>query len=47
MKIVLVLIYKEENNYINEWIKWHLSLGFDKIVIYDNSDSKDEKIETA
>ena len=47
MKIVLVLISKEENNYINEWIKWHLSLGFDKIVIYDNSDSKDEKIETA
>ena len=29
---------KDEENYICEWIKYHLDLGFDKIYLYDNND---------
>ena len=29
---------KNEDKYISEWVYYHLKLGFDKIVIYDNSD---------
>jgi hypothetical protein len=27
---------KNENEYLNEWISYHLNLGFEHIVIYDN-----------
>lgn len=43
-KILLCAIAKCENKYIMEWIAWHLRLGFDKIVIYDNNDIGGEKI---
>jgi len=36
MKIVLVCIAKNEDNYIQEWVDYHLKLGFDNIVIYEN-----------
>jgi hypothetical protein len=36
MKIALVCIAKGEDNYINEWVGYHLKLGFDKIHIYEN-----------
>ena len=36
MKIALVCIAKDEDNYINEWVGYHLKLGFDKIYIYEN-----------
>jgi hypothetical protein len=36
MKIALVCIAKDEDNYINEWVDYHLKLGFDKIYIYEN-----------
>ena len=29
---------KNEDKYISEWVYYHLKLGIDKIVIYDNSD---------
>lgn len=32
----VVLLIKEENRYLEEWIDWHLALGFDHIYIYDN-----------
>ena len=32
---------KDEENYICEWIKYHLDLGFDKIYLYDNNDNSD------
>jgi hypothetical protein len=37
MKIVLVCIAKEEDNYIKEWVDYHLKLGFHKIFIYENN----------
>ena len=38
MKAVICAIAKFEYNYIYEWVEYHLNLGFDKIVIYDNND---------
>jgi hypothetical protein len=36
MKVALVCIAKNEDNYINEWVDYHLKLGFDTIFIYEN-----------
>lgn len=37
MKIALVCIAKNEENYIKEWIEYNKNLGFDKIFIYQNN----------
>jgi len=39
IKPVIVAIAKLESDYIHEWVKYHLSLGFEKIYLYDNEDS--------
>ena len=50
MKVALVCIAKNEDCYIEEWVKYHLKLGFDQIFIYENdwrctfSDEKVTKI---
>lgn len=36
MNVALVCIAKNEDNYIEEWIQYHLYLGFDHIFIYEN-----------
>lgn len=36
MKVALVCIAKNEDNYIEEWVNYNLKLGFDKIFIYQN-----------
>lgn len=36
MNVALVCIAKNEDNYIEEWVNYHLKLGFDKIFIYQN-----------
>lgn len=36
MNVVLVCIAKNEENYIDEWIQYHIKLGFSKIFIYEN-----------
>ena len=38
MKVIIVAIAKMEQDYIEEWVKYHLHLGFDKIFLYDNED---------
>jgi len=35
--IVLVTCAKDEDNYVHEWIDYHLKLGFDRVVIYQNN----------
>ena len=35
--IVIAAIAKYENEYLGEWIDYHLKLGFDKIYIYDDN----------
>ena len=37
--IVLTTMVKNEDNYIIQWIEYHLSIGFTKFLIYDNSSS--------
>lgn len=36
MKIALVCIAKNEDNYIEEWVNYNFKLGFDDIFIYEN-----------
>ena len=36
MKTALVCIAKNEDHYINEWVNYHLKIGFDNIFIYQN-----------
>lgn len=43
-KIALVGIAKMENDYVNEWIRYHLNLGFDWVFLYDNNDSSYEYV---
>jgi glycosyltransferase involved in cell wall biosynthesis len=35
-KVALVCIAKDEDNYIEEWLDYHLKLGFDKAYVYCN-----------
>ena len=44
MKSCIVAIARLESPYIIEWIEYHLKLGFDKIVIYDNNWDKKENL---
>lgn len=36
--IAISSAHKKTNAYVNEWVAWHLSLGFDRIIIYDDND---------
>lgn len=45
-KCAICAVAKCENEYINDWVKYHIDLGFDQIYIYDNNDEDYEKIET-
>ena len=38
-EIVICAIAKQENDYLEDWCKWHLNLGFNRIYIYDNNDA--------
>lgn len=37
MKLVVCAMAKNENRYINEWVRHYLKLGFDRIYLYDNN----------
>lgn len=37
MKVALVCIAKNEDNYIQEWCSYHTKLGFDEIFVYQNN----------
>ena len=39
IKPVIVAIAKLESDYITEWVKYHLDLGFERIYLYDNEDT--------
>lgn len=34
----VILLIKDENCYLKEWLDWHLALGFEHIYIYDNGE---------
>lgn len=44
MQTAICCIAKCENRYLEEWVDYHLSLGFDRIFIYDNNDVSGERI---
>ena len=39
MKVFVCALAKNEHHYINEWVKYYLNLGIDKIFIFDNDDN--------
>lgn len=39
--IAICSLHKNTNPYVNEWVAWHLSIGFDRIFIYDDNDPSD------
>lgn len=46
MRVVLCCLAKNEELYINDFVSWYLSIGVDKIYIYDNNDiSKGNSLE--
>lgn len=40
MKVALCAIAKNEDNYVDHWVKHYFDRGFDSITIYDNNDEK-------
>lgn len=38
MQVVICAMAKNEHLYINEWVKHHINIGFDKIYLYDNDE---------
>lgn len=45
MKTALITIGRLENRYIREFVEWHLTVGFDHIVIIDNNRQTEEHFE--
>lgn len=45
MRVALVAIGRMENDYASEFVGHHLSVGFDKVVIYDNNRRGEEHFE--
>lgn len=45
MRVALVAIGRMENDYAREFVGHHLSVGFDKVVIYDNNRRGEEHFE--
>lgn len=50
-EIILSTMVKNEDNYIKQWIKYHLNIGVNKIIVYDNAGMNDklsrESVETS
>ena len=44
MRVAISSIAKMENNYVNEWIDYHLAIGFDHIFLFDNNDLNGERL---
>lgn len=43
MKNAIYAIGRLENDYVREWVEYHLNIGFHKIFIYDNNYSGEEE----
>lgn len=44
MEIVICAIARRENLYVEEWVNYHLSMGFSHIYLYDNNRDGEERI---
>lgn len=38
MNSILFTIIKNDNQWLDEWVRYHLAIGFSHILIYDNND---------
>ena len=45
MKSCILTVIKNEHEYLDEWIKYHLDLGIDHIFIFEDIDSDFKSIE--
>jgi len=43
MKTCILTVIKNEQEYLEEWIKYHLDLGIDHIFIFEDLDSDSHK----
>lgn len=43
MKSCIFTVIKNEHEYLDEWIKYHLDLGINHIFIFEDVDSKSHK----
>ena len=43
MRVSICAIAKNEDKYIDFWVKHYLDRGFDSITVYDNNDERDLK----
>ncbi|KAL7530421.1 hypothetical protein ACHAXR_005281 [Thalassiosira sp. AJA248-18] len=43
--VSICLVVRNETIYMDEWVDFHISLGFGPIYIYDNADTKDLELE--
>lgn len=46
MNVSICAIAKNEHVYINDWINYHLNLGFDKIYVYDNNKANEVSLDS-
>ena len=44
MKSAICAIARNECEYLEEWITYHLDLGFTHIFLYDNNDAGDDSV---
>lgn len=45
LKVALCAIAKNENLYLKEWVEYYISMGVDKIFLYDNNELDGERFE--
>lgn len=43
-KYIVFACAKNENDYIQEWVDYHLGIGFDKVIICDNNEVGDDSL---
>lgn len=43
MKAIICTCIKDENNYLSEWIEWHLGLGFEHIYLFEDYGSRSHR----
>jgi hypothetical protein len=46
MKTAIFVIIKDEQNYLDEWLDYHLNLGIDEIFLYEDYGSLSHSIIT-
>ena len=43
MNVCIITVIKNEQEYLNEWIRYHLDLGIDHLFIFEDKGSESHK----